>query len=99
VLWLSYYCLCLLFNKIRDNGRTDSAWKQGGVGGDGGDGEQGEKMAQTIYAHINKWIKKVTMYSRKKNSIKELTCLKSHIIRPNITQVGKMFKSHFPGLL
>jgi hypothetical protein len=25
-LYLSYYCLCLLFNKIRE-GRTGSAWK------------------------------------------------------------------------
>jgi hypothetical protein len=28
-LCLSYYCLCLLFNKIREKGRTGSAWKQG----------------------------------------------------------------------
>jgi hypothetical protein len=27
---LSYYCLCLLFNKIREKGRTSSAWKRGG---------------------------------------------------------------------
>jgi hypothetical protein len=32
-LCLSYYCLCLLFNKIGEQeGRTDSAWKQGGRG-------------------------------------------------------------------
>jgi hypothetical protein len=29
---LSYYCLCLLFNKIGEEGRTGSAWKRGGVG-------------------------------------------------------------------
>jgi hypothetical protein len=29
-LCLSYYCLCLLFNKIEEEGRTGSDWKQGG---------------------------------------------------------------------
>jgi hypothetical protein len=41
-LCFSYYCLCLLFNKIGENGRTDSAWKRGiweGEEGDGGGGE------------------------------------------------------------
>jgi hypothetical protein len=28
----SYYCLYSLFNKIRDKGRTVSAWKRGGKG-------------------------------------------------------------------
>jgi hypothetical protein len=32
MLCLSYYCLCLLFDKIGDKGRTGSAWKQGGCG-------------------------------------------------------------------
>jgi hypothetical protein len=27
MLCLSYYCLCFLFNKIRDKGRAGSAWK------------------------------------------------------------------------
>jgi hypothetical protein len=27
MLCLSYYCLCLLFNKIGEEGRTGSAWK------------------------------------------------------------------------
>jgi hypothetical protein len=27
---MSYYCLCLFFNKIGEEGRTGSAWKQGG---------------------------------------------------------------------
>jgi hypothetical protein len=44
-LYLSYYCLCILFNKIGEEGRTGSAWKQ--VGG-------GEEMALTMYAHMNK---------------------------------------------
>jgi hypothetical protein len=34
-LCLSYYCLCLLFNKIGEKGRTVSAWKQGGSGENG----------------------------------------------------------------
>jgi hypothetical protein len=40
-----------LFNKIRDKGRTVSAWKarEGG--------EEGE-MTQTLYAHLNKQGKK-----------------------------------------
>jgi hypothetical protein len=29
MLCLSYYLLCLLFNKIGEEGRTGSAWKQG----------------------------------------------------------------------
>jgi hypothetical protein len=55
-LCLSYYCLCLLFNKIRDKGRTGSAWKQGAWGkrdGAGGKGHGGG-MDQTMYAHVNK---------------------------------------------
>jgi hypothetical protein len=31
-LCLSYYCLCLLFNKVGEKSRTGSAWKQGGCG-------------------------------------------------------------------
>jgi hypothetical protein len=31
MLCLSYYFLCFLFNKIGEEGRTGSAWKQGGV--------------------------------------------------------------------
>jgi hypothetical protein len=46
---LSYYLLCFLFNKIREEeGRTGSSWKQG-VGRWGG----GE-VAQTMYAHVSK---------------------------------------------
>jgi hypothetical protein len=29
MLCLSYYCLCLLFNKSGEKGRTGSAWKWG----------------------------------------------------------------------
>jgi hypothetical protein len=31
----SYYCLYFLFNKIREKGRTGSAWKRGAVDGRG----------------------------------------------------------------
>jgi hypothetical protein len=47
MLCLSYYCLCLLFNKIGEKGRTASAWKQGGWGGKRGLRGQGGEMAQT----------------------------------------------------
>jgi hypothetical protein len=47
MLCLPYYCLCLLFNKIREEGGTGSAWKWevGRVGGGRG--------AQTMYAHVS----------------------------------------------
>jgi hypothetical protein len=48
-----YYCLCLLFNKIGEKGRTGSALSKWGGGEGGGGGEEGE-MAQTMYAHVNK---------------------------------------------
>jgi hypothetical protein len=51
-----------LFNKIRDKGRTVSAWKQGGRRGKGRkwgrgeekSGEEAGEMTQTLYAHMNK---------------------------------------------
>jgi hypothetical protein len=55
MLWLSYYCLCLLFNKIGEEGQTGSAWKQGSWEEWGG---QGGEMAQNTYAYMNKWRKK-----------------------------------------
>jgi hypothetical protein len=33
MLFFSYYCLCFLFSKIGEEGRTGSACKQGGRGG------------------------------------------------------------------
>jgi hypothetical protein len=44
----SYYCLHSLFNKIRDKGRTVSAWKKERMRCRGGE------MTQTLYAHMNK---------------------------------------------
>jgi hypothetical protein len=55
MLCFSYYCLCLLFNKIGKKGGTGSAWKQGGSGTkrERSRGQEGE-MAQTMYAPVNK---------------------------------------------
>jgi hypothetical protein len=58
MLCLSYYCLCLLFNKIGEESRTGSAWNQAGCGGQGGIRRQRGEMAQTMYVHINKWVNK-----------------------------------------
>jgi hypothetical protein len=56
-LCLSYYCLCLLFIKTGEKGRTGSAWKQGGR--EGGGREQRGEMAQTVYAQMNKFFKNI----------------------------------------
>jgi hypothetical protein len=55
-LCLSYYFLCFLFNKIGEEGRIGSAWKQGGWGEGERDETQGGEVAQTLYTHINKCI-------------------------------------------
>jgi hypothetical protein len=62
MLCLPYYCLCLLFNKIGEEGRAGSAWTEGGWGGERGGGGQGCEMAQTMYAHMNKWINNQKKY-------------------------------------
>jgi hypothetical protein len=49
MLYLSYYCLYLLFNKIGEEGRTGSAWKQGRCGVREKAGEQGGEMAQCMH--------------------------------------------------
>jgi hypothetical protein len=54
MLCLSYYCLCLFFNKIGEKGKTGSAWKPGGGGGREGRWRQWGLMAQTMYTHMNK---------------------------------------------
>jgi hypothetical protein len=57
---LSFFlCLCLLFNKIRDKGRTGSAWKRGEEEEQGGRWKQGGEITQTMYAHMNKGIIKI----------------------------------------
>jgi hypothetical protein len=61
-LCLFYYCLCPVFNKIGEEGRTGSAWKKRGLEGEGGCGEGGGgqrgEMAQRMYAYMNKKVKK-----------------------------------------
>jgi hypothetical protein len=52
MLCLSYYLLCLLFNKIGEKGRTVSAWKPGRLGKRGL--KKGGEMAQIIHTHMNK---------------------------------------------
>jgi hypothetical protein len=49
MLCLSYHLLCFLFNKIGEEGKTSSAWKQGGQGQEG-------DMAQTMCTHMNKCV-------------------------------------------
>jgi hypothetical protein len=49
-----------LYNKIRDKGKTVSAWKGGGGGRGRGQEERGgregrgREMTQILYAHMNK---------------------------------------------
>jgi hypothetical protein len=50
MLCLSYYCLCLLFNKIGEKGRTEVR----GVGERRRGWRAGGEMAQIMYAHMNK---------------------------------------------
>jgi hypothetical protein len=47
-LCLSYYYLCLLFDKIGEEGRTGSAWERGGWKGVGGKGEKWPKQCTHI---------------------------------------------------
>jgi hypothetical protein len=49
-LCLSYYCLCLLFNKIGEKvvPGIEGRWRERKGGRHGGE------MAQTTYAHVNK---------------------------------------------
>jgi hypothetical protein len=56
ILCLSYYHLCLLFNKIGEEARTGSAWNEGGDrrGGRVGGRRQKGEMTQTMYTHMNK---------------------------------------------
>jgi hypothetical protein len=53
-LCLSYYCLCLLFNKIGEKAEQVLPGSERGVEGEGGGSGLGGEMAQTMYAHMNK---------------------------------------------
>jgi hypothetical protein len=45
MLCLSYYLLCFLFNKVGEEGKTSSAWKQGRWWG------KGERSPNNVYAY------------------------------------------------
>jgi hypothetical protein len=47
-LYLSYHCLCLLFNKIGKEDRTGSSWKQGGGGRVKGHGVRGRNCPNNV---------------------------------------------------
>jgi hypothetical protein len=49
ILCLPYYCLCLLFNKIRDKAEQVLPGSKG-EGEEGGDREQRGEITQTMYA-------------------------------------------------
>jgi hypothetical protein len=51
-LCLSYFCLCVLFNKIREEGKQVLPGCEGG-GGIGSRRQWGE-MTQTMFVHMNK---------------------------------------------
>jgi hypothetical protein len=53
MLCLSYYCLCLLFNKLEKRAEQVLRGSKAGDGREWGRG-QGEEVAQTMYAHMNK---------------------------------------------
>jgi hypothetical protein len=44
MLCLSYYLLCFIFNKIGEEGRTGTAWKQ----------EEGRRRGEVAHTHVSK---------------------------------------------
>jgi hypothetical protein len=58
MICFSYYCLCFLFKKVGEVGRTSSAWKQGEWVQKGKEQGNGGEMALTMYANMNKGINK-----------------------------------------
>jgi hypothetical protein len=54
MLCLSYYCLCFLFNEIRDKGQNRFCLEGRSMGERGRKWGQGGEMPQTINAHVNK---------------------------------------------
>jgi hypothetical protein len=56
MLCLSYYCLCLLFNKIGKEGRTGSVWKPGmwGKMEEQGAGVRNDPNNVCTYEYINR---------------------------------------------
>jgi hypothetical protein len=64
----SYYLLCFLFNKIGEEDRTGSAWKQERAEGRG-DGETGGEM----HAHMNKCINNFLKIRKENNNEKDMS--------------------------
>jgi hypothetical protein len=86
---LSYYCLCLLFSKIREEGRIGSAWKQGEWGGERGNRGQGREMTHTMYAHMNilikkKEIKNILSFAGKWMELENIILSKIRLRRPKL---------------
>jgi hypothetical protein len=53
MLCLSYYLLCFFFNKIGEEGRAGSAWKQEGWGGEGARGQRERWPKQCMHISVN----------------------------------------------
>jgi hypothetical protein len=69
MLCLSYYCLCLLFNKIGEKGRTGCAWKQGRWGEREGMRGRNDPNNVCTYEYMNKEKKILTSESKKKKKM------------------------------
>jgi hypothetical protein len=54
---LRFFTLTVIWKQLALSKITEICLEVRGVEGRG-DGKQGEEMAQTMYAHMNKWIKK-----------------------------------------
>jgi hypothetical protein len=60
---LSYYLLCFLFNKIREEEGGTGFFLEAGVGGEGEEG----KGTQTVYTHVSKCKNDKIKREKKKN--------------------------------
>jgi hypothetical protein len=58
-------------NKIGEKGKSGSAWTRGGGGEREGIGAQGGEIAQTMYAHMNKWINEKKILIKKEERKKK----------------------------
>jgi hypothetical protein len=77
MLYLSYYTLCFLFNKIREQeGKTGFAWSEG----------WGE-VAQAMYTHVSKC--KNYKLKTKQNKTKQKTALRFHLAPSGIAIIKK----------
>jgi hypothetical protein len=73
MLCLPYYWLCFLFNKIRDKGRTDSAWKQREVRGRGRErGIRGRNVPNNVFTceYMNNFKKEIPLSFKGTHTLK-----------------------------